>query len=577
LKADFKILFLKISLALLIISIVNLAFSEERKTKPLGIKGVLDLTNWDFEKDGPVNLDGSWEFYWKQLLEPKDFANEKSPKLTGFISVPSRWTSYKINGETLPGDGYATFRLLINVKPSVQKISLKLLDMGTAYRLWINENQIASNGTVGISKETMVPKALPQVASFRLDKNKLQIVIQVSNFMHKSGGIWYSLAVGETEEIERIRVWKVSIEMLLFGSILIMGPYHLALFAIRRKNLSNLYFGILCLLITMRVFSTGERLFVYLLDVSWETNIKIEYLSFYLSVTGFSMFLESLFPQEMSKRFVRLSQILGVLFGFIVLLTPAKVFSHTILTYQVITLLSGLYGLYVLIIAKIRKREGAGTFFLGFLCFFLTIINDVLYQNEIINTGYWVPFGLFMFIFFQAFLLATRFSTAFQLSENLTHSYGRFVPHEFLDLLDKESILKVELGDQVQKEMTILFSDIRSFTTLSEGMTPKENFQFINNYLSQMGPLVRTHHGFIDKYIGDTVMALFDKSADDAVQASIAMLRLLEDYNNAQLKEGKASIKIGIGINTGMLMLGTVGEEDRMEGTVISDSVNIAE
>ena len=158
----------------------------------------------------------------------------------------------------------------------------------------------------------------------------------------------------------------------------------------------------------------------------------------------------------------------------------------------------------------------------------------------------------------------------------LNKAYERFVPHQFLQLLDKESIVDVQLGDQVQKEMSVLFADVRDFTTLSESMLPEENFKFINSYLSRMEPAILTHNGFIDKYIGDGIMALFSGSADDAVTAGINMIHALAEYNQDREKSGYFPIRIGIGINTGSLMLGTVGGHSRMDGTVISDAVNLA-
>ncbi len=160
--------------------------------------------------------------------------------------------------------------------------------------------------------------------------------------------------------------------------------------------------------------------------------------------------------------------------------------------------------------------------------------------------------------------------------EKLTDAYGRFVPHEFLHFLGYESILEVKLGDQVQKEMSVLFSDIRDFTSLSERMNPEENFQFINGYLSRMEPAITDNFGFIDKYIGDAIMALFDGSADDAVKAGIAMLEELNEYNISRNQVDCPPLQIGIGINTGSLMLGTVGGQSRMDSTVISDAVNLA-
>ena len=158
----------------------------------------------------------------------------------------------------------------------------------------------------------------------------------------------------------------------------------------------------------------------------------------------------------------------------------------------------------------------------------------------------------------------------------LNQAFSRFVPREFLQFLDKQSIVDVQLGEAVQKEMSVLFSDIRDFTSFSERMTPEDNFKFINSYLSRMGPVISENQGFIDKYIGDAIMALFSGNADNAVKAAIAMLQKLADYNQHRAASGYASIQIGIGINTGSLMLGTVGGQSRMDTTVISDAVNLA-
>ena len=170
--------------------------------------------------------------------------------------------------------------------------------------------------------------------------------------------------------------------------------------------------------------------------------------------------------------------------------------------------------------------------------------------------------------------LLARIKTHIRLAK-INAAYGRFVPHDFLRFLGHESIVDVKLGDHVRKDMTILFSDIRSFTSISEGMTPEENFNFINSYLSQVSPVIRAHKGFIDKYIGDAVMALFPESADDAVQGAIAMQKQVALYNQRQNYDC-VEIAIGIGMHTGSLMLGTIGEQERMESTVISDAVNLA-
>lgn len=160
--------------------------------------------------------------------------------------------------------------------------------------------------------------------------------------------------------------------------------------------------------------------------------------------------------------------------------------------------------------------------------------------------------------------------------ERKVATFHKFVPIQFLKLLNLEEYDNIQLGDCVEKNMTILFSDIRSFTALSEKMRPHDNFKFINSYLSQMEPIIEKYHGFVDKYIGDAIMALFPNGADDAVQAGIAMLKQLAVYNQGRQRAGYQPIKIGIGIHGGPLILGTVGGPNRMEGTVISDVVNLA-
>lgn len=157
----------------------------------------------------------------------------------------------------------------------------------------------------------------------------------------------------------------------------------------------------------------------------------------------------------------------------------------------------------------------------------------------------------------------------------LHNASDRFVPLEFLNQLNKHAITEVNLGDQVQREMTVMFSDIRSFTTLSEHMTPQENFNFLNDYLRQIGPIIRQHKGFIDKYMGDGIMALFPESVDSALEAAIGMRTEIAYTNETWLKQGKPQIKIGIALNSGSLMLGILGEERRLQGSVISDAVNV--
>jgi two-component system sensor histidine kinase ChiS len=155
-------------------------------------------------------------------------------------------------------------------------------------------------------------------------------------------------------------------------------------------------------------------------------------------------------------------------------------------------------------------------------------------------------------------------------------AFARFVPQEFLNLLGSVNIVDIKPGDQCIKDLAILFSDIRSFTSLSEKMTPQENFNFLNSYLRRMDPFIWDNNGFIDKYIGDSIMALFPQGEESALNAAIQMILYLPIYNNQRRSFGYDPLKIGIGLHSGTVMLGAIGNERFMQGTVISSNVNLA-
>ncbi len=171
--------------------------------------------------------------------------------------------------------------------------------------------------------------------------------------------------------------------------------------------------------------------------------------------------------------------------------------------------------------------------------------------------------------------LLSRIKTHLNLLK-INSAYGRFVPREFLRALNRESIIDIKLGDQIQGEMTVLFSDIRSYTTLAETMTPKENFDFINGYLRRIGPMIKENNGFVNQYYGDGIMALFLGRPEDAVGAAVSIQQRVAEYNAERAQKKRGAIQIGIGLHTGPLMLGIIGDGKRMDTGVVSDTVNTA-
>lgn len=235
--------------------------------------------------------------------------------------------------------------------------------------------------------------------------------------------------------------------------------------------------------------------------------------------------------------------------------------------------------LHVAIVFIFMTMAAAGSILLGFVFSKLFNIQLGMIRDKtraMLSSKESLSDRLYVTTMDETAMLISDFNQVLSYNERVSVAYGHFVPYEFLSMLDKESILDVGLGDQTSRVMTVLFADIRGFTAMSEAMRPEETFEFINTYLSFVGPVIRAHNGFIDKYIGDAVMALFPASADDAAVAAFEMLEQVEAFNRQRLTEGKQTISIGIGFHTGPLMLGTVGEQARMDGTVLSDAVNIA-
>jgi len=156
-------------------------------------------------------------------------------------------------------------------------------------------------------------------------------------------------------------------------------------------------------------------------------------------------------------------------------------------------------------------------------------------------------------------------------------AFERFVPNKFLGVVAPEGIAKIKVGTHATRAMTILFCDIRGYTKLSEGSTDEQMFHFLNEYLPEMGAAIEAHGGFVDKYIGDAIMALFDdEHADGALDAALAMRRRLHGLNARWLAEGREQIEIGVGLHRGTVVMGTVGYSSRIDSTVIGDAVNLA-
>ncbi len=287
-----------------------------RRIPPKAVKGVLDLVDWDFSKDGPVNLSGEWEFYWQQHLIPQDFITRVPYFKTEFIEVPRYWTGYQLGEKKLPGYGYATYRLNILLNKQKAPLSLRAVDISNAYRMYVNGQMVNALGQAGKDRETTAPQEVLQIIDIDLasDTKKMELIFQVSNFHHRRGGIWEIIRLGKEKDIRRAWEKMLSFDLFLIGSILLMALYHLGLFIFRKKDRSPFYYSIFCFLTGLRSVTAGNGYLNFIFpEISWELMVKLEYLSYYMAVPAFAMFMHSLFP-KFSKRILVILKGLGVCF-----------------------------------------------------------------------------------------------------------------------------------------------------------------------------------------------------------------------------------------------------------------------
>ncbi|RMG23965.1 MAG: response regulator, partial [Bacteroidetes bacterium] len=180
--------------------------------------------------------------------------------------------------------------------------------------------------------------------------------------------------------------------------------------------------------------------------------------------------------------------------------------------------------------------------------------------------------------------LAKPFSKSEFLARLTTHLHlndintvtGRFVPHDFLRSIGRNTITEVKLGDFEEKEVSVLFTDIRGYTSLAERMSPHDNFHFVNAYTRRMGPIIQAHNGFVNQYLGDGIMALFLHQPEDALRAAIEMQKEIRRYNQKRASQNRLPIAVGMGLHTGRLIMGIIGDENRSDAATISDTVNTA-
>ena len=454
----------KITAILFFLILFSNAFSQKITAQ----NGVINLTDWNFDKNPTIELSGQWEFYWQKLYTPSDFENEVHTP-DAYINVPGDWKKLTINGKQLPDTGYATLRLVMFLPDTLKNdFSIEIPEVLTSYKLWFNDEVITTLGRVGTSSATAVPMVRLAINSVNLKPKKNEIIVQISNYHHRNSAFDSAPVFGKTESVIRDFSKKIAINLITFGLMLIMSFYHFGLFLMRRKNIAALSFGLLTLVLAVRTIVTDTYFlqFIFPSLMSWNFSYRLAYTTFYLFIPLFVFFFQSTFEEKRYKWIFRAIYIISAIF-LLTLIFNSLFFSKVLIIYQLIVIFYVIFSIFLLIKYIREKKKGARVLFFSILILFILGINDMLVYNDVIKSMILLPVGVFVLILGQSLTLARIFTNAFVENEKLTEKLNyqnehlqelvkdrtKEIERQKQDILQKNEELQVQKEElQVQKD-----------------------------------------------------------------------------------------------------------------------------
>ena len=511
-----------------------------------------------------------------------------------------------------------TFKASFGVDPALKGVDLALY-MGLAeypYRIYLNGFEISSKGRYSSGHYNSSLRAVnsvflsPDILRYGSPANDLVLEAYP---LYENWGL-DRVYVDRRASVERAVFLRnfmgINLIQGAFVLALIIGVYFAALFLVqRRDNGKYIVFSLICVSFCLSYFNV---------TVHFDSNdeILLEALSKggLVLMSSFMLVFCCEFTSVLNRRriFPLAVLALGILAASLAMTRSSKetllsAFGY-LMNYLIVPQL--LVDIGILCYALVRKGN---RYVLPLLASFFVVIaaaaHDVVYLDKAVLPYAWLTAYGYLAVVVAIFAtlakeqgdlyhrsiqqtadLVVDQSRIESLNRELTRqkdSFYRFVPTQFLELLGRDSAVDICLGDSSLRYLSILFSDIRSFTARSERMPPGENFEFLNSYLFRMEGAIQRNGGFVDKYIGDAIMALFASTgvpvgrgarycADAALVAALEMRRELDRFNGIMRERGSPAVEIGVGVNTGEVMMGTVGSENRLDTTVIGDSVNLS-
>lgn len=500
-------IFSKIILLLILTLLISCQMDRE---VPKVEKGVIDLTSYDLEADGPVRLDGEWSFYW----EPEEFDSVGFDHLkemdVSFHEVPDVWTDDDY--------GYCIYHIKIKTNGNNTHYAIYTLGIGTAAEFYVDGKLIGNSGHVGRNREETYPMGYNEEYFFESEETEINLHIKLSNFHHWQGGIWSSIVFGQEADVKDMFHKLLFYYISLISVLSVLGVYLILNYFLFGKIPSNLYLGVFCLLLALR-FSIDEtgiiNIFVESLHRVYFT--KSSYLTLNLIVASFILYIRGRFPYE-TYRNIDFSIIFISLLYFVIVLTTKINQSTALMPYYQIVIICGLlYVVYVIIKAIRNRRAGAFIFFYGFVFLSFVIVNDILNSRQLINSVDLFTLGILIFIISEVIFMSRNSRLKYlrdrteKISSESKKGLITNISHEFrtpmnsiigylemvLDRAKLDSVTKDYLTTSYKSAQTLLklindFLDLRKIETNSLDVIENAfNLEFEIKYIiSVLEPLV---------------------------------------------------------------------------------------
>ncbi len=451
--------------------------------------GVLDLSPWDPEAHGLLGLSGGWNFYWNRLLTFHELGGA-SPDMV--VSVPSVWSSYTVENKRLPGFGYATYVLNVKNFNADMPLALRFANAGTAYRLYVNDSLIASNGVVGTSAEESKPEYRLKKLQFQPPGKDFAIVLQISNFDYSKGGMWYPLYIGTPQAVSGLNEGIAYRDLFLLGAFVILALYYLTIFLMKRDYKGSLYFVLLCFIAIIRTLIAGDYVIYKLLPfVGFTATATIDYISLYWFPAVFLLLYRNLIPAGTPLRLIKPLVGFGGAMTLFALIMPVYIFASAGWLVEGVILGTVIYAMISAGLNLSKHPTDTAVLLLGGSSMAFGVIHDTLLNNNLLESrlGDLSATCFLILIALSAFLLAKNLKESYDREKRaeLKFLQSQIRPHFIHNALNTVISVSRRDGDAARRLLVEFSKYLRhcfDFENLDELVPLEQELDFIRAYVS---------------------------------------------------------------------------------------------